>query len=172
MGPGAITQTFKINHSGQYFAALEFGTSTLTRDAVECLTGVTGFSRNGACTQKPILNFNWRLVRDGVTAGVGQYGNPERGGGVLASTVRAEFASFTAQRGDVLTLSLTPMSDLSILDATHPELLVNVNENEYEYALVLRALSGLCGVIIGVIGACFLGAGYLRTRRMQAVYVR
>ena len=172
MGPGAITETFKINRTGQYFAALEFATNTLTPETVQCLTGVTGFSHDGSCTQKPILNFNWSLVRNGVTAGDGQYGNPQRGGGISASTVKAEFASFTAQRGDVITLSLTPTSDFSMLDATHPEILVNINENEYEYALVLRALSGVCGVIIGVIGACFLGAEYLRGRRVEAAYAK
>lgn len=157
--PGRIEQTFKVNYTARYFADIEFKTCTLSPDTVQCLTGVTEFpSAEPKCngSEKPILNFSWRLLRGGKKVSAGRYGE-DKGGSVSPSTVEADFADFDAKRGDRYTLVVDVDSDATKLDVASPTLYVTVNPVNLESAMVLEGLSRVAAAALGLVGlACVL----------------
>lgn len=167
---GRIEQTFKVNYTARYFADFEFQTGTLSPDTVQCLTGVTDFSPKPKCneSEKPILSFSWRLLRGGKEVSSGRYGE-DRGGGISASTVEADFADFEAKRGDRYTLVVDVDSDATRLDVASPTLYVTVNPVNLESAMVLEGFSRIAAVALWLVGlACFL-LGIRWQRRMSSV---
>src|SRR5439155_16256732 len=161
--PRQIEQKFKNKYTARYFADIEFQTGAISQEAVQCLTGVTGFSPEPKCTEKPILSFSWRLLRDDKAVLSGRYGQ-NSGGSMSASTVGAGFAYFDANRGDKYTLVVDVDSDASRLDITRPTLYVEANSVNLEFAMLLEGLSRVSAVVLGFIGlvCLLLGIGQQR----------
>lgn len=165
--PGMIELTFTVNYTGRYFVDIEFNNGPLSQETIQCLTGVTAFSPRPQCTDKPILDLNLRLNRDGKTIVSNRYAD-DRGGGVTNSTVEAELGYFDAKRGGKYTLIVEVKSDASRLDATKPTLLVSLNSVNLESALVLEGLSRFAAAVLGIPGLILLVSGICRYRRRPA----
>lgn len=122
---GRIESAFKVNYTARYFADINLQTGALSPETVQCLTGVTGFSPEPKCTEKPILSFKWQLLHDGRAVSSGHY--EENEGGMSPSSVEADIAHFDAKRGESYTLVVDVDSDASRLDVARPTLVVSAN---------------------------------------------
>lgn len=164
--PGTIEQPFTVNYAGLYFIEIEFNNGPLSQETIQCLTGVTASSPSPQCADKPILDLNLRLNRDGRTIVSNRYAD-DRGGGVTNSTVEAELGDLDAKPGAKYTLILEVKSDASRLDASKPTLLVSLNPANLESALVLEGLSRVAALVLGIPGLTLLVLGIWRYRRDQ-----
>jgi hypothetical protein len=130
----------------------------LPYETLTCLLGVEdSYTPVGQCKDIPsVLNFSWKLTRDGQCVLTGSSAKIV-GGAYSDATIASEFASFEGKRGERYMLDMDFLQDGSKLSVTHPKLRIGVDGFTYEDLAVLDLMSfAFAAVCFLVGGAMFL----------------
>jgi len=146
----------------------------LPHETLQCLLGIRDYVPEGQCKDiAPVLQFSWKLARDGQTI---QTGSSDKivGGSYTNDSIASEFASFQGKRGQQYTLDLDFLQDGSKLSVANPKLRIGVDGMTYEdfivFDLMSLAFAVICVLVGGVLFALSLAA--LRRRNKQLAAAR
>jgi len=173
LAPGHLRQPFTLNFSGFYVMEIEVERK-LPHETLQCLLGVEdSYTPAGQCRDiPPVLNFSWKLTRDGQTILTGSSAKIV-GGAYSDATVASELASFEGKRGQRYTLDMDFLQDGSKLSVANPKLRIGVDGLTYEDFMVFDLMSLAFAVICCLIGgAMFLVSNAALRRKKKQAAVR
>src|SRR6266581_2446344 len=118
----------------------------------------------------PVLNFSWKLTRDGQVVQTGSSAKIV-GGSYTDLTVASEFASFEGKRGQQYTLDMDFLQDGSKLSVANPKLRIGVDGITYEDFMVFDLMSLAFAAVCSVVGILMFLKSVARGRKSKQAAV-